>query len=181
MRVCHPGPVALHCSITSAGNLNEIDLRGLADRGLPPLFTVARAIISSVSSGSSRYSLRFTTCASTRIRSDFKERRDARLLAFIGFPHAKNVTITSTLCIADDHHTAGEPPEADDALLAVVSPGIFKFQSYTAKDNRGIGEIEPARCQSPGPLHRIEGDSHQVIVYTLTRQNKGFHQFDERR
>ncbi len=57
------------------------------DTGRPPLLTFARASISSVSSGSSSYSVTFTTCLSTREKSDFKERGDAGLFAFIGFPH----------------------------------------------------------------------------------------------
>src|SRR5882672_9717893 len=55
-RVCQPGPVAFQRSITSAGRRSEISLRGFGDKGLPPLFTFARASMSSVSSGSSSYS-----------------------------------------------------------------------------------------------------------------------------
>ena len=61
MRVCQPEPVAFQRLITSAGNRNEMSFRGLGDRGLPPLFIVARANIFSVSSGNSWYSPGFTT------------------------------------------------------------------------------------------------------------------------
>ena len=60
MRVCHPGPVALQRSMTSAGRRREINLRGFSDRGRPPLLIFARASMSSVSSGSSLYSSGFT-------------------------------------------------------------------------------------------------------------------------
>ncbi len=57
MRVCEPGPVARQRSMTSAGNRNVMSLRGFEDTGRPPLLTTARDNISSVSSGSSSYSL----------------------------------------------------------------------------------------------------------------------------
>ena len=85
MRVCHPGPVAFQRSITSVGTRSEISLRGFGENGRPPLFILERASISSVNSGSSSYSSACTVCASTRTRSDFKERRDAGLFAFICF------------------------------------------------------------------------------------------------
>jgi hypothetical protein len=56
MRVCHPGPVAFHRAITSAGNRRDINLRGFVDTGLPPLLILARFNISSVNSGNSLYS-----------------------------------------------------------------------------------------------------------------------------
>ena len=42
MRVCQPGPVAFHRSMTSTGSRIEMSLRGFAERGRPPLFTAAR-------------------------------------------------------------------------------------------------------------------------------------------
>jgi len=56
MRVCQPGPVARHFSITDAGNRIVINLRGSGETGRPPVLNVARANISSVSSGISSYS-----------------------------------------------------------------------------------------------------------------------------
>jgi len=56
MRVCQPGPVAFHRSITSTGSRREMSFRGLAERGRPPLFTTARRRFRLVSSGSSLYS-----------------------------------------------------------------------------------------------------------------------------
>src|SRR5262249_26577275 len=56
MRVCHPGPVALQRSMTSAGRRREINFRGFSETGRPPLWTRARASISSVNSGCSLYS-----------------------------------------------------------------------------------------------------------------------------
>lgn len=106
MRVCHPGPVAFQRSITSAGSRSEINFRGFGDKGLPPLFTFARASISSVRSGSSSYSSGLTLWASTRARSDFKERRNAGLFAFIGFPHTENVAIRATRRVSHDN----DPP-----------------------------------------------------------------------
>ena len=56
MRVCQPGPVAFHRSMTSKGRRMEMSLRGFAGRGRPPLFTTARDNALSLSSGSSLYS-----------------------------------------------------------------------------------------------------------------------------
>jgi hypothetical protein len=61
MRVCQPGPVAFQRAITSAGKRNDINFRGFADTGLPPLLIFARFIIRSVNSGSSSYSRAFIT------------------------------------------------------------------------------------------------------------------------
>jgi hypothetical protein len=78
------------------------------------------------------------------------------------------VTIGTTLRITYDHNPSGQPAETNDALLAVVSPGILKFKGDTLKDNCGIGEVQAPFSQSIGSFHRVEGDSHEVIVYTLT-------------
>ena len=83
IRVCQPTPVERQRAITSAGSRMVINCLGLVDTGRPAFFTTARASIWSVSSGSSRYSWAFVTCASTRLRFDFKVRRGA--LLFTGF------------------------------------------------------------------------------------------------
>src|SRR6185503_10845092 len=51
IRVCQPGPVALHRSMTSTGSRIEMSLRGFAERGRPPLFTTARDKACALSSG----------------------------------------------------------------------------------------------------------------------------------
>ena len=56
MRVCQPGPVARHRSMTSEGSRKEMSRLGLAERGRPPLFTTARDKLRFVSSGNSLYS-----------------------------------------------------------------------------------------------------------------------------
>ena len=134
MRVCQPGPVAFHRSMTSAGKRSEINLRGFGDTGLPPLFTFARASISSVSSGSSVYSSGLIVCASTRAKSDFKARRDTGLFAFIGFPHAENMAIRATRGIAHHNHPPRQQAVANDARFVVVLAGIFNLKRDTRKD-----------------------------------------------
>src|SRR6478609_9709142 len=142
MRVCHPGPVALQRSSTSAGSRREINLRGFAESGRPPLLTFARASMSLVRRGSSSYSLAFILCASTRARSDFKERRDAGFFATIGFPHAENVAIRATRRVADDHHSALQQAIANDASFAIVLSQVFDLYGHTLKDKLGVGEIQ---------------------------------------
>ena len=80
MRVCQPGPVARHRSIISAGKRMVMSFLGLGECGRPPFLIVARASMSSVSSGSSTYSFALMTCESTRGKSEFKERREAFLV-----------------------------------------------------------------------------------------------------
>ncbi len=53
--------------------------------------------------------------ASTRERSDFKVRREARLFTVIGLPHAEDVADRATRGVADDDHTAAERAVAEDA------------------------------------------------------------------
>ena len=91
IRLCQPGPLALQRSMTSTGSRMEMSLRGLADRGRPPLLTTARDNISSVSSGSSLYSGARIVWASIRARSDFKVCREAGFFTIVGLSHAENV------------------------------------------------------------------------------------------
>ncbi len=168
MRVCQPGPVAFHRSITSLGRRSDINLRGFGESGLPPLLTFARASMSSVSSGSSSYSFAFTTCASTRARSDFKERRDASLFAFIGFPHAENVTIRATRRVAQDNQPLFQQAIANNSLLTVVPSCVFNLKCDTSEDQLSICEVQPTFSQCYCALGRIEGDCHAVIVATTT-------------
>ena len=166
MRVCHPGPVALQRSSTSAGSRREINFRGFVESGLPPLLTFARASMSLVRRGNSSYSFAFILCASTRSRLDFKERRDAGFFAAIGFPHAENVAIRATRRVTDDDHSALQQAVANDASFAIVFSQILKFHSHTCKDVLGVGEIQSQVGLCPGALDLIEEDLYSVIVYT---------------
>lgn len=56
-----------------------------------PFFTTARESISSVSAGRSLYSDAFTTCASTRARSESKVRRETGFLTVTGDARAKSM------------------------------------------------------------------------------------------
>src|SRR5450631_48222 len=125
MRVCQPGPVARQRATTSAGSRKEMSCRGFAERGRPPLLTVARASISSVSSGSSWYSEREMRWASTRARSEFEVRRETGLLTVVGLPHAEDVANRATRRVADDHHSTFQSAVANDPPLTIVLTGVF--------------------------------------------------------
>jgi hypothetical protein len=168
MRVCQPGPVAFHRSMTSTGSLIESSFRGFSDAGRPPRLTSARASISSFSSGSSSYSPFFTTCASTRARSDCKERRDTGLFAFIDFPHAEYVTFRATRRVSDDYHPPGQYAVANNSLFAVLLPNVLNLKGDALKNQLGIREVQTSFCQSLFALDRIEGDTHRVNVATKT-------------
>src|SRR5687768_15341932 len=127
--------------MTLSGRRIEMSLRGLAERGRPPLFTLPRASISSVSSGSSLYSWRWITWASTRRRSEPKLRRDARFLAVICFPHAKHVAIRATRGVANNDDPATEHAKADDSSLAILPSVVLDFECGPGEDNLGVPEI----------------------------------------
>jgi hypothetical protein len=163
IRVCQPGPVAFHRAMTSAGRRKEINLRGFAESGRPPLLIVARFNISSVSSGNSSYSLRLMTCASTRARFDLKERRDARFFTIISLPHTKNVSIGSSHHVSHHNHSIALESEADHSRFAVVLASILNIQSDSSKYDLCILKIQTTLDESLIPLRRIEGDCHRLL------------------
>jgi hypothetical protein len=136
----------------------EMSFLGFADRGRPPLLTLPRASMSSVSSGSSSYSCRRIICASTRRRSEPKERRDARFLAVIGFPHTEDVAIRATRCVAYDDNAAVEQTEADNADFAVASAIVLDLERRAREDEIRVVEVESALCQSSYPLRWVIRD-----------------------
>ena len=158
IRVCQPGPVDRQRCITSSGSRIEMSFRGFEERGRPPLLTLPRASMSSVSSGSSSYSFRRMTCASTRARSEPKERRDTRLFAVIGFPHAEDVAIRATRRVANDNNTTVEQTEADDAEFTVVSAIVFDLECRSRENQLCVLEIESAFREGSCSLGRVIDD-----------------------
>lgn len=142
MRVCQPGPVALHRSITSTGSRMEISLRGFSDRGRPPLLTTARDRASSVSAGSSLYSCARILWASTFARSDFKVRREAGFLTMVCLSHAEYMAGRSPQRVADQNEAAGQQAVADDSRLAVVSAPVLELDRGAREHDRGILEVQ---------------------------------------
>jgi hypothetical protein len=167
MRVCHPGPVARHRSITSGGSRNEIACRGLGERGRPPLFTRALRSALSVSSGSSRYSCGRNTCASIFLRSDFKVRREARLFTGIGFRHAENVARRATRRVPDDHQTPGKPSITNNATFTVVLPVVVDLDSAARQHHLGVIEIETALVGRVLALRRVVGPMHEIMYIQI--------------
>jgi hypothetical protein len=132
--------------------------RGFAETGRPPFLTVARASISGIASGSSTYSRAFVTCASTRLRSDFKERRDAPFFAAIGFPHAEYVMIFATRCISDDHHASLQISKADDPSFAVVFAQVLHFERRPSENERRVLKVETTILECLTTLLWVVGD-----------------------
>jgi hypothetical protein len=163
MRVCQPGPVSRQRWITLSGSRIEMSFRGFAERGRPPLFTLPRRSMSSVSSGNSSYSRRRITCASTRARSEPEERRDARFLTVIGFPHAKDVAIRATRSVANHHDPAVKHAETDDSRFAVAPADILDFERRTGKNKCRIVKVQTALCKGGCSFPWIEGDGHELL------------------
>ena len=159
--------------MTSGGKRKLIICFGFADLGLPAFLNTVRANISSVISGSSSYSSGLTTCASTRLRSEPKVRREASLLTVVSLSHAEDMTCSATWRVSDDHQAILQDSEADDPRLSVVLALVFDFGSQSVEDLRGILEIKSTVGQSPLALCRIVGDAHYISVYTKKRRGKG--------
>ena len=159
--------------MTSAGSRMVISLRGFCDTGRPPFLTVARVNISGVSSGSSAYSRGLMTWASTRVRSDFKERRDARFFAAICFPDAKDVAAIASGRVINNYHSTMQEPVADHPGFAVILAGVFDLQGDSRKDDSRIVEIQAPSREGSLALGRIVGYAYAVIVTTETLSGNG--------
>lgn len=140
-----------------------MSFRGLAERGRPPLFNMPRASMSSVSSGSSSYSCRRMTCASTRARSEPEERCDARFLAVIGFPHAKDVAIRATRRVAYNNNPSVKDTKADDSRFAVIPASILSLECRAGKYKCRIPKVESALSKGSCSFLGIEGDCHRLL------------------
>jgi len=140
-----------------------ISFLGLFETGRPPFLTVARASILAESSGSSSYSRALTTWESTRLRSDFKERRDAPFFTAIGFPHTKYVSSTPSRRVSHNHQPGLKVPEADDARFAVVLAGVFDFERRAGKHQRSVLKIEATFLECLAALGRIVSYPHLLL------------------
>jgi len=138
-------------------------LRGLEETGRPPFDLLARSSISSVSSGRSLYSRALMMCASTLLKSDFKEQDDARFLTGIGFPHAEYVTGSSARGITDNHQAARQIAEADDSDFTVISAAILNLQGRPLEHMHSVPEIQTSLRQRRASLGWIEGYAHVLL------------------
>jgi len=168
MRVCQPGPEARHRSMTSGGSRKLMSCRGFGARGRPPLLTMARPSISSLSSGRSLYSWGLTTCASTRARSDPKVGREAGLLTVIGLSHAEDVAHQATGGVADDYQSPVKKTVANEPAFTIVLALILHLDGDARKNEQCIVEIKASFVDSLLPLDWIVGETHKVNVSTQT-------------
>jgi hypothetical protein len=116
---------------------------GFKEQGRPPFLTLARASISEVSCGSSRYSPALTTCASTRARSDFKVRREALFFTVIGFSHTEDVTTRAPLDVSNHDQASLEMSVTDDPRFAVGFACVFNLNRNASKNCFGVLKIFP--------------------------------------
>jgi hypothetical protein len=163
MRVCQPGPVAFQRSITSTGRRNVRSLRALPEIGRPRFFKTIRLSISDVKRGLSAYSCGLITCASTRLRSDPKDRREARFFAGIGFPHTDDVTPGVTLCIDDLHKPAPQQAKADDSRLSVILTRVLNLSRDAIENLSGVRKIEAPLFKRRRSLGWIAGNAHELV------------------
>ena len=140
-----------------------MSLRGLAERGRPPLFTTARDNACSESSGSSLYSRARIECASTFARSDFKVRRETGFFTIVGLSHAEYVARCTPRGVTDYNETAGQQAVADDAAFAVVPARVFDFDRDALEDERCVFKVQATIGQRLCALGRVEGDAHWLL------------------
>ena len=105
----------------------EMSLRGLAERGRPPLFTTARDNALADSSGSSLYSCGRMMWASTLRRSDFKVRREAGFLTIVSLSHTENVARSASRGVTNYDQTAGQKAVTNDSRFTVVLACVLKL------------------------------------------------------
>ncbi len=159
MRVCQPAPLALQRDRISAERRRLIATFGSSDGGrptrLPPRLSTERESISAVSSGSSRSAL-------------FEVRRVAADFSGIALSHRENVACDSTGRVTNHDHAAIEKADTKHSSLSIVLPIIIDFQGEAGKDFTCRFEVEPALNKSPFSFCRVVGDSHVIIVYTIS-------------
>jgi hypothetical protein len=155
--------VAFQRSITSTGRRNVRSLRALPEIGRPRFFKTMRLSISDVKRGLSAYSCGLITCASTRLRSDPKDRREARFFAGIGFPHTDDVTPGVTLCIDDLYKPTPQQAKADDSGLSIVFARVLGFSRDSIENLSGIRKIQPSLFKRRRLLGWIEGNAHDLV------------------
>ena len=138
-----------------------MSLRGFAERGRPPLFTMARDKDCSVSSGSSLYSCGRIAWASTLARSDFKVRRESDLLTIVGLSHAEYMARCASGGVANHDKATRQTPVTNDAGLTIVLAGVLDFESDSPEHNRCVFEVESA---SASVFARLAGSKESVLV-----------------
>jgi hypothetical protein len=88
------------------------------------------------------------TCASTRCRSDFKERCEAGLFTGVCLPHAENVAILAARGVADHHNATSKQTVANDSALSVVQAVIVDFDGHSGEDLSCVFEVQASLGES---------------------------------
>lgn len=78
-----------------------------------------------------------------------------RFLAVIGFPHAKDVAIRATRCVAYDDYATVEKTEADDSDFTVIPADILDFKHRACENNFCVFEVESAFIKGRFALGRV--------------------------
>src|SRR5580692_4305981 len=95
------------------------------------------------------------TCASTRLRSEPKERREARFFAVIGFSHTDNVAIRAARCINDLNQTTSQQTKANNARLSIISACVLNLSGNALKYLHRIVKVQAPIRQSTYSFGRI--------------------------
>ena len=106
------------------------------------------------------------TWAATLESSDPKDRRDACLLAVIGFSHAENMAVRATRCVANDDHPIAEHAEAKHPRFSVVLAYVSCLEIRPTEDFFGVLEVEATSSQGICTFLRIVRDCHPDSVAT---------------
>jgi hypothetical protein len=97
------------------------------------------------------------------LRSEPKERRDARFLAVIGFPHAKDVAIRATRRVTNDNDPSSQHTKTDNSSFAVVPSRVLDFKSRPSEYQFGVFEIETTFGKGGCAFSQVEGECHELL------------------
>jgi hypothetical protein len=78
------------------------------------------------------------------LRSDPKDRREARFFAGICFPHTDDVTPGVTRRIDDLHKPTPKQAKANDPRLSVVLTHVLDLSRDAVENLGGVREIKPS-------------------------------------
>jgi len=105
-------------------------------------------------------------------RSDLEVRREAGFFTAIGFSHAKYVTTRPSWGVSHHDQTTLEHAEADDPALSIILAQVLDLDGESSENFGCVFKVQAAVLQSPFALGWVVGDTHMVIVDTLTHADK---------
>jgi hypothetical protein len=80
-------------------------------------------------------------------------------------PHRNNVPKTVPGRPDHHHHAPIQIPRRDEAILAILVPGVRTRRYLTHEHLPGVSEIQSSLGSGLGPLCRVEAGVHRYFLY----------------